>query len=384
MMTWRTRLPHVAAGAVLASAILLTGCGETNTYVAPPPAKVTVAPPARHSVTRYLEATGNTAAVNSADLVARITGFIEAIKYNDGDFVKKGTVLFVIEQKPYELKVEQAKASEESSRANVKKTQLDYDRTAELIKSGSTTQAKLDDLTGSRDIAKATLDQSIASRRLAENDYSYTTVEAPFDGIVTARKVSVGAYVGTTNTVLATIVQSDPIYVNFNISEQDVLRIRAEIKRRGLTPNDLKKVPVEVGLQIEEGYPHQGRLDYASPTVDATTGTLVARAELDNPARVMLPGYFARVRVPLGPPEPALLVPDTALGTDQSGRYLRVINKDNVVEQRMVTIGQLEGTMRVIEKGLGADDRVIVGGIQRAIPGQKVDPQTAASAPGAK
>lgn len=378
------RFPRGVAAIAFAATILLAGCGEQNTYVPPPPPKVTVALPAERAVTRYLETTGNVAAVNSADLVARVTGFVESIKYNDGDIVKKGDLLFVIEQKPYALKVEQAKASEESSRANLKKSQLDYDRTAELIKSGSTTQAKLDDLTGSRDIAKATLDKDIASRELAENDYSYTTVYAPFDGIVTARKVSQGAYVGTTSTVLATIVQSNPVYVNFSISERDVLNIRAEIKRRGLTPDDLKKIPVEIGLQTETGYPHQGHLDYASPTVDTATGTLLARGEFDNPARVLLPGYFVRVRVPLGPPAPALLVPDTALGTDQSGRYLLVVNKDNTVEQRSVEIGAQEGVLRVIEKGLEPDSRVIVNGIQRAIPGQKVDPQAAAATPAAK
>lgn len=387
-MAWGTpatgpRVRHGAAGAVLAAAVALAGCGEQNTYVPPPPPKVTVAPPVKRAFTHYLEATGNTAAVDSADLVARVPGFVEAIKYNDGDFVKKGTLLFVIEQKPYALKVESARASEESAQASLKKSQLEYDRTAELLTSGSTTQAKLDDLTGNRDSAKAALEQAVASRKLAENDYDYTSVEAPFDGIVSARTVSVGSYVGSTTTVLATIVRNDPIYVNFNISEKDVLRIRAEIARRGLTPQDLKKVPVEIGLQTDEGYPHRGHLDYAAPTVDASTGTLVARAVLDNPKHVLLPGYFVRVRVPLGPPQDALAVPDTALGTDQGGRYVLTVGQDNVVEQNKVTVGSLEGTMRVIEKGLNAGDRVIVNGIQRAIPGQKVDPQ-AASAPGAK
>ncbi|MCF8476286.1 MAG: efflux RND transporter periplasmic adaptor subunit [Pseudolabrys sp.] len=387
-MAWGTpatgpRVRHGAAGAVLAAAVALAGCGEQNTYVPPPPPKVTVAPPVKRAFTHYLEATGNTAAVDSADLVARVPGFVEAIKYNDGDFVKKGTLLFVIEQKPYALKVESARASEESAQASLKKSQLEYDRTAELLTSGSTTQAKLDDLTGNRDSAKAALEQAVASRKLAENDYDYTSVEAPFDGIVSARTVSVGSYVGSTTTVLATIVRNDPIYVNFNISEKDVLRIRAEIARRGLTPQDLKKVPVDIGLQTDEGYPHRGHLDYAAPTVDASTGTLVARAVLDNPKHVLLPGYFVRVRVPLGPPQDALAVPDTALGTDQGGRYVLTVGQDNVVEQNKVTVGSIEGTMRVIEKGLNAGDRVIVNGIQRAIPGQKVDPQ-AASAPGAK
>ena len=174
-------------------------------------------------------------------------------------------------------------------------------------------------------------------------------------------------------------MQIDPIYVNFNISEQDVLHIRAEIERRGLTPDDLKKVPVEIGLQTDEGYPHKGHLDYASPTVDSTTGTLVARAVLDNPeARPAARLFRARAGAARRAGSRRCWLPDTALGSDQSGRYLLVVNKDNVVEERPVTIGQLEGTMRVIEKGLKADDRVIVNGIQRAIPGQKVDPQTAA------
>ena len=370
---------RIAAGTALVATVFLAGCDEKNTYVPPPPPKVTVAMPANRPVTRYFEATGYTAAVNSADLVARVSGFIQSIEYSDGDFVKKGAVLFVIEQKPYELKLAQNRAAEESALATLKKSQLEYDRTAELLKSGSTTQAKLDDLTGSRDSAKASLDQAIASRKLAENDYDYTTIKAPFDGIVSARTVSIGTYVGTTTTVLATIVQNDPIYVNFNVSEQDVLRIRADSARRGLTSQDLKQVPVDVGLQTDEGYPHQGHLDYAAPTVDTATGTLRVRAILDNSRRVLLPGYFVRVRVPLGPPQDALLVPDTALGSDQSGRYVLTVGTDNVVEQHPVTAGPLEGDMRVIEKGLSKSDRVIVNGIQRAIPGRKVDPQTASA-----
>jgi len=374
------------ATALLAALVALSACEERNTYVPPPPPEVTVAKPVVRAVTHYLEATGNTSAINSADLVARVAGFVEAIKYNDGDFVKKGTVLFIIEQKPYELKVEQAEASETSARASLKRSQADYERQAELLPSGSTTQAKLDDATANRDSARASLDQSVASLKQAQLDYSYTSVAAPFDGIVTARKVSVGAYVGsgTTPTVLATIVQVDPIYVDFNVNEQDVLRIRAEIRKRGLTPQDLKKVPIEVGLQTDEGYPLRGHLDYAAPTVDSSTGTLAGRAILDNARRVMLPGMFVRVRIPTEVEDNALLVPDSALGNDQSGRYLLLVGKDNVVEQRTVQIGQREGTLRVVSKGLKADDQVIVAGLLRAIPGQKVNPHTADAAPGAK
>jgi RND family efflux transporter MFP subunit len=376
---------RLAAVSIIAF-LVLAGCGESNTYAPPPPPKVTVAPPIKRTVTNYLLATGNTAAVNTADLVARVSGFVQAIKYDDGAFVKKGTVLFIIEQEPYALKLQSAKAAQESASATLTKTEAEFKRQADLLKSGTTTQAKYDDATASRDSAKGALDQAIANTKQAELDYGYTSVAAPFDGIVTARTVSVGAYVGSsaTPTVLATIVQTDPIYVNFDISEQDVLRIRAEIRRLGLTPEELKKVPVDIGLQIEDGYPHVGHLNYASPTVDASTGTLTARAELNNPNRVMLPGMFVHVRVPTGKQDDALLVPDAALGSDQSGRYLLTVNKDNVVEQRNVTVGAREGTLRVIDKGIKPDDRVIVSGLLRAVPGQKVDPQNAATSPGAK
>lgn len=374
------------AAAVFLTLIAVAGCEQKNTFVAPPPPKVTVAQPVTRAVTHYLEATGNAAAVNSTDLVARVAGFVQDIKYNDGDIVKKGAVLFVIEPEPYKLKLDAAKASEESAKATYIKAQADYQRQASLVPSGSASKAALDDATGTRDSAKASLDQAVASTKQSEIDYGYTSVTAPFDGIVTARKVSAGAYVGGNGspTVLATIVQTDPIYVNFTINEEDVLRVRAEIRKRGLTPADLKKVPVEVALQNDQGYPHRGHLDYAAPTIDASTGTLAARAELANSDRVILPGMFVRVRVPTETIDNALLVPDAALGSDQSGRYLLVVGKDNVVEQRSVEIGQREGTLRVITKGIKPDDRVIVAGLQRAVPGQKVEPQTAVAASGTK
>jgi len=360
---------------------LIAACGEKNTYVAPPPPQVTVAVPAKKPVTRYLESTGNVAAVNSADLVARVAGFVQDIKYEDGATVKKGQVLFVIEQKPYELKVQQAKANEDNAKASLISAQANYQRQADLVPSGSASKAALDNALATRDSAQASVDQAIASTKLAENDLAYTQVTAPFDGIVTARKVSIGAFVSGNGTPLASIVSSDPIYVNFTIGEQETIRVRAMIAERGLTPAELKKVPVEVSLQTETGYPHKGTLDYAAPSIDPSTGTLAGRAVLDNPKHVLLPGLFVRVRIPLGPPKEELLVPDTALGANQSGRYLLVVNKDNVVEQRRVELGPLDGTLQVIDKGVGSEDRVIVNGMLRAVPGQKVDPQTASAPP---
>jgi RND family efflux transporter MFP subunit len=163
--------------------------------------------------------------------------------------------------------------------------------------------------------------------------------------------------------------------VNFNVNEQDVLRVRAEARRRGMTVEDLRQLPIEIGLQTETGFPHKGTLDYVSPQVNQSTGTLAVRGILQNPDRVLLPGYFVRIRVPFEQSVKALLVPDVALGSDQAGRYVLVVNAENVVEQRKVTVGPLEGDLRVIESGLKAEDKVVVAGLLRAIPGQKVDPQ---------
>ncbi len=366
----------------VAALLLLSACGQGNQYVAPPPPQVTVANPVQQPVTRYLEATGNSASINSTDLLARVPGFVQEINYRDGDQVTKGTLLFTIEPEPYRQKVDQSKAAEAGAEANLKSAQATLQRQQELLKNQNVSQSQYDTALATRDGAQSTLDQARVNTKLAQINYDYTQVTAPFDGVVSARQVSVGQYVGgtTTPTVLATIVQRDPIYVNFNISEHDVLNVREEIRRRGLTPDDLKKVPVEVGLQTETGYPHKGTLDYAAPTVNQSTGTLAVRAILENSEKVLLPGYFVRVRIPLGEEQKALLVPDVALGSDQGGRYLLIVNKDNVVEQRKVEIGPLVETMRVIEKGIAADDRVIVSGLLRAVPGEKVDPQVRSAA----
>src|SRR5215472_12174906 len=246
----------------IASTLFLTACGQDNRYVAPPPPRVAVAVPLQQSVTRYLEATGNTAAVNSADLVARVSGFIQEINYQDGALVRKGALLFTIEPEPYKVKLDQAKAAEDGARSALKQAQATFDRQAELVGRQAATQANYDQALATRDSSQSSLTQAEINTRLAALNLEYAHVTAPFDGIVTARQVSVGQFVGAgaSPTVLATIIQIDPIYVNFNVSEQDVLRVRADMMRRGLTPDDLKKIQVEVGLQSESGYPHQGTL----------------------------------------------------------------------------------------------------------------------------
>jgi RND family efflux transporter MFP subunit len=364
----------------VAGTLGLAACGQNNTYQAPPPPKVTVAKPVEQKVTRYFEATGNTAAINSANLVARVQGFLTEIKYQDGMPVKKGTPLFIIEQEPYRLKLQQAQAAEAAAQASVTQTQAEYDRQQDLATRQVASKAALDNATANRDSAKAKLLQAQADTKQAQINLDYTTVIAPFDGIVTARQVSTGELVGGGGAqVLATIVQLDPIYVNFTASERDVLHVRDMLYKRGQKATDLLGTEVEVGLQTDQGYPHKGKLDYIAPTVNQGTGTLAARAVLPNAARLMLPGFFVRVRVPLEE-QPALLVPSVALGSDQAGRYVLVVNAESVVEQRKVETGPTVGEMTVIENGLKPDDRVITAGLLRAVPGQKVDPQTQTAA----
>jgi RND family efflux transporter MFP subunit len=376
-----TAVAFVRAAPLLAAAAILAACGQNNQYAAPPPPKVTVAAPVEQQVTRYFDATGNTASVNSVDLVARVQGFVQAISYKDGDYVKKGTPLFTIEPEPYKLKVDSAKAAVVSAQATLTQNQAEYQRQADLIQRQVSTQANYDKALAARDSSQADLQSAQASEQQAEINLGYTDVTAPFDGVVTARQVSIGELVGASSppTVLATIVQLDPIWVNFNASERDVLQVRANLAQTGRTTADLIGLPVEVGLQNEDGYPHAGKLDYVAPNVNASTGTLAGRASLDNANRSLLPGYFVRIRIP-SKPQPGLLVPDAALGSDQGGRYVLVVNKDNVVEQRKVEPGQLVGELRVIEKGLAKDDRVVVGGIMRAIPGEKVDAEASTPA----
>jgi RND family efflux transporter MFP subunit len=360
---------------VIFACVALSAC-EQNSFVPPPPPKVDVSVPVQRTVTRYFEATGNTTPIKNVDLVARVQGVLQSIDYKDGSFVKEGTSLFTIEPETYKLKLEQAQAAETGAQASLKQAEADYKRQADLVQRQAVSQATLDTSTSSRDNAQANLQQAQVNTKIAAVNYGYTNVKAPFDGIVSAHLVSVGELVGAASpTQLATIVALDPIYVNFNVNEQDVLRIRAEAKRRGLTSSELTQLPIEVGLQTETGFPHKGKLDYASPTINQSTGTLPVRGVLSNPDRVLLPGYYVRVRVPIDEQQGALLVPDASLGSDQSGRYVLVVNGDNVVEQRKVQSGPIEGDLRVIDSGLKPDDRVVIAGLLRAIPGQKVDPQ---------
>src|ERR1700733_13351438 len=231
------RLPAAAL-----ALLLLAGC-EQNAYVPPPPPQVDVAVPVQRAITRYLETTGNTAPIKSVDLVARVQGFLQSINYQDGTFVKQGTTLFTIEPETYKLKLDQARAAEAGAEASLKLADADFRRQTDLVQRQAVSQATLDNSTSARDNAQANLQQAQVNTKIAQVNYGYTKVTAPFDGIVPSHLVSVGELVGVSSpTQLATIVALDPIYVNFNVNEQDVLKVRAEARRRGLTTSDLTQL----------------------------------------------------------------------------------------------------------------------------------------------
>lgn len=359
-------------------ALCLSACGQQNAYVAPPPPKVIVAKPLKKPAVQYVEATGNTVALKNVDLEARVQGFLEKINYRDGAAVKEGTLLFEIQRDTYEAQLAQAKASLESAQAGVVNAEIQYQRQLTLGRQGNlaNTQKQIDDAKTALDQAKASVASAKASVDLATINLGYTQVTAPFDGVVTRHLFDAGALVGYSGpTKLATILQIRPIYVYFTVSEDVVLRIKQRMAEDGQKVQDLQQLPVEIGLMTEAGYPHIGHLDYIAPQVNTATGTLDVRAIFDNSDVGLLPGYFVRVRVPEHQTESALWVDATAFGQNQLGEYVVVLGADNVVEQRQVKVGEEEAGLRVVASGLAPDDWVITAGIQRAVPGQIVNPE---------
>jgi multidrug efflux system membrane fusion protein len=358
------------------SMVTLIGCNEPNKYQPPPIADVTVVMAEQRKVTLFVELTGTTAAVNKVDLVARVQGFLDKVGYKDGAKVSQGDLLFQIQPQDFKISLEIASAAQQQQEALLVQADADLKRKQELVARQSSSVASLDEAKAKRDSIYAALDQAKGQVQQAQRNLEYTTITAPFDGVVSARLAEPGALVGANGpTKLATIVQVDPIYVNFNVDEQQVLQVRQRLSSRGVTIKDLGPIPVDIGLQTEQGYPHRGMIDYIAPEVDRSTGTLPVRAILDNKRAPLPPGLFVRVRLPIEGDVEAVLAPDVALGNGQQGRYLLVVNDKNVVEQRRVDAGELlDGGLRIIKAGLKPDERVIVGGLQRAVPGNVVHP----------
>jgi RND family efflux transporter MFP subunit len=370
------------AVALVALLVMALACGEKNTYVPPPPPQVTVSQPLKKSVTDYLDFTGNAVAYNTVPLRARVEGFLEKVLFQDGQPVKKGQLLFLIQQEQYQAQLQKAQASVLAEKAQLEHAQTEYVRYSRLVKEDAAAQTDVDRWHYERDSRRAAVMAAEAQVALAQLNLSYTKVTAPFNGRMGRHLKDPGALVGAgEKTLLAEINQIDPIYVYFNINEQDLLRVRGK-KPPAPGEAEKQKYPVYVGLADETGYPHQGYLDFAAISLNPTTGSLQLRGILPNPQAVILPGLFARVRVPIAEEKSALLVPETAISYDQLGPFVRIVNDKKIVERRGVKLGNQVDTDRVVLEGLTGDEWVVVSGLMRAIPGRTVTPEKSPAPPG--
>jgi RND family efflux transporter MFP subunit len=376
---------HVIAALTIAVSIgLLGGCGEENAYVEPPPPPVTVAKPLQQTVIDYLEFTGTTAAVEQVEVRARVKGFLQSMHFESGTQVEKGDLLFVIDPKPFQAKLDAAKAELASAEARLTKAESDFLRLSEAGSRGAVTERDVVAAEADRDAAKAAVSAAEAAVTDAELEFGYTRVTAPISGRISRNQVDVGNLVGDGDATLLTIVTKyDPIYAYFNINERDLLRVmqlyRENVKAKGIDPDTQPDtdIPLYLELANEEGFPHEGELNFAESDVNPDTGTLQLRGVFPNPADppVILPGLFTRIRLPLEQQQDALLVSERALGFDQGGPYLLAINDQNIVEKKPIVLDQLMDGLRVVKAGLEPGDWVVINGVQRARPGAKVDPQ---------
>ncbi|MHC5158637.1 MAG: efflux RND transporter periplasmic adaptor subunit [Planctomycetota bacterium] len=341
----------------------------------PPAPEVTVAQPFQKNVRRYYDLTGNTESVEMVDVQARVEGFLQEIHFEDGADVKEGDVLFTIEQDVFVADVEQAKAVLESTIAESHRAQADLDRVKLAVKTNAVSLQEVDLKQADYDIAVAAVAKAEALLKQADLQLSYTKVTSPINGRISRRYVDKGNLVGSgEKTLLTRVVRFDPIYVYSNISETILSQI---LKKAGKTDQDRREVNAKlfVGLADEEGYPHEGVLNFIDNRLDATTGTAQIRGTVPNKNRLLYPGMFVRIRIPSIEETPSLLVYEKAIGTDLGGKFVLVVGQDNVIERRYVKLGQLYEDRRVIEEGLEAEDRYIYKGIQRARPGLPVTPK---------
>lgn len=360
---WRPRPPwrRCPAGSVLIAAVLiLSGCRREAPPVAVAPPVVWVRQPVLEPVAEHLDLTGTVAASRSVDLVARVSGYLEAVRFQEGGLVESNQVLFVVEPEPYRQQLA-------LNQAALEQAQSEYERQLELIRQNATSKANVEKWLSSRDQAKAQV-------ALAKINLGYTEVRAPFAGRIGRRLVDPGNLVGAGGaTKLATLEQLRPIYVNFSVNERDALFLRDKLRDLGLQlKSGVGSATVLVGLNNETGYPHRGVLDFTDNDVSSSTGTLGLRAVFPNEDRLLFPGLFARVRIPLGDPKPMPVIPQEALGNDPLGDYVLVVGPDSVVTRRSVVRGPLTGDGCAIRSGLSEGDRVVVQGLLNARPGEVV------------
>jgi RND family efflux transporter MFP subunit len=380
------QLPFTIRPALLLGIYLgVTGSGCQGTPEEPPrkrPPTVTVSHPLQRKVTDYQDFTGRTAAVDSVQVQARVTGYLDKIYFNEGEEVKEGVVLYEIDPRPYRAALDQAKAKVGQDEAQLAYDESEYQRNLRLVRTGAVSRSELDKSAAARgvDVANVAADKAaVVARRL---DVEYTRVIAPVTGLVSRLLVTRGNLIVANQTTLTTIVSQDPMWVYFDVDEPTALAVRELIRQGKFGPARearAMKIPVRLQLTNEKGFPHQATVDFVNNQIDQATATLLVRAVFRNPKpangpRVFAPNMFVRVRVPTSPPYRALLVNPEAVGTDQDLKYLYVVDGDNKVVRRAVKLGSIQDGLQVVAEGLKPGERVIVKGLQRVQPGVKVNP----------
>jgi membrane fusion protein, multidrug efflux system len=362
-----------------ALAVMVAGCGEGPKQAGPPPPKVTVATPIKRTVVDQDEYVGRFVAVDAVEVRARVSGYLDIVHFEDGQMVKQGDVLFTIDRRPFQNTLAQARANLELAKSNLVFTQADLARGQQLLRDRTISEQIYEQRAQAFRNAQASVAANEAMVRQAELDLDFTELKAPVDGRIGDRRVSPGNLVtggtGGSTTLLATIVSIDPIRFEFTFDEASLLRYvrlsqkgRSEVASRGA-------VTVRLKLLDEQEFSHFGRMDFIDNVIDRSTGTIRGRAQFVNSDRLFTPGMFARLQVPSSDPYEALLVRDSAIGTEQVRKFVYVVDKDNVTRQRFVTPGQAVDDLRVIKDGVAADDHVIVNGLMRVRLGQKVTPE---------
>jgi RND family efflux transporter MFP subunit len=323
-------------------------------------------------VVEFVEFTGTTQAVQRVELRSRVNGYLKEIRFDDGARVEKDQILFVIEQEPFEVELVSAKAALEKAKANADLARSQLSRSERLAATNAVSREELDVQIAQKNSAEAEVGAAEASVERASLNLSHTLIRAPFAGRIGRHLVDVGNLVQAETTQLAVLEATDPIYVYFNISERDLLRFM-EMVRRKLVPDPDEQPPtLYLGLANETGFPHEGRLDFRDLSVDPETGTILRRGVFPNSDGQLVPGLFARIKIPIGRPAPKLTIEERAVASDQRGDYVLVVDDQGLVEYRPVRLGVAEGRRRVVEEGLRADDWLIVNGLQRARPGAQV------------
>ena len=354
--------------------------GNQAAQTAPPPPTVTVAKPLIRNMQEWSDFTGQFEAREAVEVRPRVSGYLESINFVDGQLVKKGDLLFVIEPRPFELALESAKAQQLQAEAQLELAKAQLDRTAQLRKNDYATKETYDERVAQVNIAQASRDATIAAVNQAQLNLDYTRVTAPVAGRMGRHEVSVGNLImggitGST-TLLTTIVSLDPIWLTFNVSEGDGMTYKRLVQKGEIELARSNSVQVQGQLMDEKDWTLKGTIDFVDNQYDRSSGTIRVRAAFSNPDLFITPGQFGRVRVPMSQDRPTMLVPDAAVVTDQSVKLLFVVAPDGTVVPKPVDLGPVtDDNLRVIRSGITADDSVIISGLLRARPGQKVTPE---------